>query len=1514
MRLRRPPLRLLLGILALLGLPAVPAHASGPRYVTGHPYFTTGSGRPIGWRQPVLLYSTDPGDLSASVNHAAADALVAAAASAWNVPVASITVQRGGALAEHVSGANTYLDSNGMEYPPDVARSNEAAIPLAVIYDSDGSVTETLLGSGASAPTACRANAVTESVDDFDPAGYISHAVLILNGRCTGAAPEKQLEMQYKLTRMLGRVLGLAWSQANDNVFTGTPQPTYDQALHWPLLHPIDINCGPYAYQCLPNPFTPRPDDLASLVLVYPNPDGAALAPGKQASLAQGNGLQGTISFPDGQGMAGVNVLLRRAYSASTNVDAWVEASAVTGTTFRRAAQAPFTVWPSDALGSMGDGGQDQPGLYRVTYMPLLSGVSSESIVATYEPVNPLYARGLALGPYGPGAVAPSGSLPAPVTLLGIGADQIAETDFAVADAWKPCGNGADGTTQSPAEVPATGWWQASLCPFAHASNFTFNVRPGRTFTMEATALGPDGLATTTKAMPVLGLYAQTDPAYALPSLGVTAAAFQGLAVATTEFRASTGNATQLRLAVADQRGEGRPDFLYQGRVFYADMVEPARIPAAGGVVTITGMGFRLGNAVLVNGVAASVSNWTPTSITATLPALAAAHAIAGTALDVAVLDHGTGATSVMSQALTYDASASLPGAMILVSAPAGTVVVGAAAAPAFSVRLVAADGVTAMAGVAVTLSASPAGSVAFAGCGAAACRLTSDANGLVSSVLTAASAGALTVTAQAGSLLQSAAFQAENAPASMIITDQPPATVNVGQAQGEPFQVRLLAAQGYGLASRPVTFSVVSGNAIFDSCFAASCTIASDNNGFAAVNITATAAGPVVLAAANDGVSVQITLNALAFADTLSLFFAPTPSVNVNQYTSTFAVRLLHGDGSGFGGQTVTFTSTASSVLFANCGTPVCPFTTSSGGFAYTQIYPTQAGTFTLTATYGTHTVTVPLTVTVPVRTIRIVSAPAGNVPVGVATSVPFAAEVIDLDGVTPVAGAVFGLEGPDDSIALGLCGHGSCLGSANAQGILASSVTPIKAGTITLTAIFGQLVATTSFTAVSATDTLQVLTQPFYTAVLTGTAQTFTAQLLKPDGTPDAGKSVSFTVAGGALQFAECAASACSGMTDGKGQVTLHGAPVTAGVVTIDVAYAGLLQVIQLTAAARPDVLQVVSAPVSPAFTGDVAAAPFSVRALLSDGVTPAAGQTLTFSVAAGAARLGACGTSVCTAVADASGLVSTSVTPLAAGPVSLLAAVGASSVTAGFAAVDHPDTMTLVSAPAGPVFVGDVAQPAFAVRVSTYAGAPLAGRAVSFTSSGAAAALAGCPATACVVLTDATGTAAVSVTPGAAGNHHPAGGEHGQHGCGAQPGHLVQRGNAASECADAGLSPADGALVGDPAVTPFSVRLTAADGVTPRAGQAVGFSVARGTAAFAGCTSPCVVNTDASGLASVSVIPGAAGSITLQAAAEALAVSASFRADLPPVTPPVVTPPPACAATTHAARAQAGHLAGA
>src|SRR5260370_42186773 len=111
--------RALLGILLYLLIAGPNAIASGPRWVTGQPYFYP-PGVAIVWYTDHPVYFTDPGDLSPSVNHAAADAIVAAAAGVWTVPTSRLTLSYGGALDQHPSSSNLYPSPPAPVFPSDV--------------------------------------------------------------------------------------------------------------------------------------------------------------------------------------------------------------------------------------------------------------------------------------------------------------------------------------------------------------------------------------------------------------------------------------------------------------------------------------------------------------------------------------------------------------------------------------------------------------------------------------------------------------------------------------------------------------------------------------------------------------------------------------------------------------------------------------------------------------------------------------------------------------------------------------------------------------------------------------------------------------------------------------------------------------------------------------------------------------------------------------------------------------------------------------------------------------------------------------------------------------------------------------------------------------------------------------------------------------------------------------------------------------------------------------------------
>jgi hypothetical protein len=391
--------------------------------------------------------------------------------------------------------------------------------------------------------------------------------------------------------------------------------------------------------------------------------------------------------------------------------------------------------------GSQGAANNYYEGFFDLARVPMLPGFWQLIILET-EPINPLYTGQYAVGPY-VATVKPSGSNLSLVEGL-FSSYQQAFLDFYVSDSANVCNTGADGTEAAPAAVAPTGWWPGLLCGYGHAAWSSLNVKGNRSLTLEVTAEDEQGFATITKAMPVIGVWNATDARGSLPGVASASEPFNGAATGTTTLTTSITEPKQLRISIADKRGDGRPDFSYKARVLYADSLTPSAVSSAGGTITITGMGFRTGNAVLVNGVAATVSSWSANTIVATVPSL---HRLGvGTALvaDVTVKDLSTGGTTVMTRALSYAAPVTT---LSLLTAPAGNVILGQQATVPFAVQVLQGDGVTPVVGEVVTFTTT-AGAVQFAASGAATCTLLTDANGIASTLVTPATLGAITLQA----------------------------------------------------------------------------------------------------------------------------------------------------------------------------------------------------------------------------------------------------------------------------------------------------------------------------------------------------------------------------------------------------------------------------------------------------------------------------------------------------------------------------------------------------------------------------------------------------------------------------------------------------------------------------------------------------------------------------------------------------------------------------------------------
>ncbi|WP_419804554.1 IPT/TIG domain-containing protein [Terriglobus sp.] len=777
---------------SLLVLPCL--WAAGPRWVASNPAWRN-DGTPMTWYQNNVSYFTDAGPLSTSVNNAAAIQIVNAAAQVWNIQYSNLVLTNGGSLNEDVSASNVYLGSTGPIWPADVDNSNYTAKQIAVVFDTDGTLIDMLLGAGASSPSACRQNAAVENVDKFIQPGNIAHAIILLNGRCTGPAPEQQLQLQYQLMRVFGRVIGLAWSQVNDNVFTGAPAPTYQQQLHWPIMHPIDIVCGTYTYQCLPDPFTLRDDDRCGVHMLY--------GLGAYAQ-TDGETLVGSLLFPTGQGMDGVNlVATRQSVQGQYGVEGWQTTSAITGALFRRNTGNPVTGAVSAFPALQGTLNARYQGYWTMTEVPAISLSTWNNVLISAEPVNPLYRGSYAVGPTSTGAILPSGTIPTG-TLSVIGHYGAASLTTTVASAASDCSTGSDGTASAPATVAVGGVWSGRLCGYGHTSWGAFAAHAGRTATLEVMALDENNAASMGKLQPVLGMWHGSDAATAPPGLGTAGTPFNGRQTGTTQLTASFATSETVRFAIADQRGHGRPDFAYSARLLYADAVSPSRLGEAGGTVTIVGTGFQQGNTVTIGGVVASVISLSPTQIVATSPTLTALNGV--TSNDVVVTDLRTGGSTTISSGLLYGSSTG--DILMVVHAPAATLGVGAPGL--FSVRLTN-SGNAPVGGVTVTFRIA-AGAATLAPCGAAVCTVTTDGTGVATVQATATGAGTVSLQATITSGAQASAQFNAVAVSQSISAVRP--TEYVAAATGAIFSPELILVQNGSRASAvPVQWTVTAGS-----------------------------------------------------------------------------------------------------------------------------------------------------------------------------------------------------------------------------------------------------------------------------------------------------------------------------------------------------------------------------------------------------------------------------------------------------------------------------------------------------------------------------------------------------------------------------------------------------------------------------------------------------------------------------------------------------------------------------
>jgi hypothetical protein len=191
-----------------------------------------------------------------------------------------------------------------------------------------------------------------------------------------------------------------------------------------------------------------------------------------------------------------------------------------------------------------------------------------------------------------------------------------------------------------------------------------------RTFTVVTAGAGRDRRAHRKQGHAGLGVWDAFDPVGAT-AIGASPG-MNGLATGESWLRVTVGDDV-VRLGIADQRGDGRPDYAYNGWVLYADTVQPQRLPASGGPLSFTAWAFALPTRSWWAASQAVVTSISPNEITAIAPP--AATGVTGS-VDVEVDDLPIFyAAAVVSGGVSYDSGTG--DALTLLTAPMNTVPIG---------------------------------------------------------------------------------------------------------------------------------------------------------------------------------------------------------------------------------------------------------------------------------------------------------------------------------------------------------------------------------------------------------------------------------------------------------------------------------------------------------------------------------------------------------------------------------------------------------------------------------------------------------------------------------------------------------------------------------------------------------------------------------------------------------------------------------------------------------------------
>jgi hypothetical protein len=354
--------------LALAVLAVIAARAGGPLLVGGP---GMAEGVPFVWNINPLTYWTDQGSLG-SLNNTAANTLVQEAFQAWqDVPTATISFSRSGALGTDVTASNimsvrdALYDCSTLPGEP----AGGIAKPRTIVYDTDGTILEAL----GEDPDSILGFATALCFTTDGTNNNFNRGFALINGTfMTG--PSDTTLLKAVMMHEFGHLIGLDHSQINLNCLTSYCLPGSDDLEGVPTMFPVLIDEQGMS--------TLATDDIAAISALYPT-----------SNFASSTGrITGHVLFSDGQTPAqGFNVIARK-----TDNPLVTAVSSVSGFLYTVDVGNPVYPWWGSEYGSRDPaliGVYDLPGLPDGSYTVEVEAIHNS------EPIP--FVGGSSVGPIG---------------------------------------------------------------------------------------------------------------------------------------------------------------------------------------------------------------------------------------------------------------------------------------------------------------------------------------------------------------------------------------------------------------------------------------------------------------------------------------------------------------------------------------------------------------------------------------------------------------------------------------------------------------------------------------------------------------------------------------------------------------------------------------------------------------------------------------------------------------------------------------------------------------------------------------------------------------------------------------------------------------------------------------------------------------------------------------------------------------------------------------------------------